>query len=90
LQANICATLNNHVVGYSCLVGGLRPMSGGLARTSANPPSTPMAPSLVTDIASVSKTMTATGILQLLANDGLTIDTKISPYIYSDWKQGPS
>lgn len=90
LQANICATLNNHVVGYSCLVGGLRPMSGGLARTSANPPSTPMAPSLVTDIASVSKTMTATGILQLLANDGLTIDTKISPYIYSDWKQGPN
>jgi Beta-lactamase len=88
LHANICGTLANHVVGYSCLVGGLRPISGGLARTSVNPPSTPMSPSLLTDIASVSKTMTATGILQLLAKDGLTIDTKISPYIYSDWKRG--
>jgi CubicO group peptidase (beta-lactamase class C family) len=49
-----------------------------------------MAPSLVTDIASVSKTMTATGILQLLSANRLTIGTKISPYIYSDWKRGPN
>jgi len=47
-----------------------------------------MSPDLVTDIASVSKTMTAIAILQLLAKNGLTIDTKISPYIYSDWTQG--
>jgi hypothetical protein len=90
LQAKICGTLANHVVGYSCLVGGLRPISGGLARTIVNPPSTPMSPSLLTNIASVSKTMTTIGILQLLAKDGLTIDTKISPYIYSDWQQGPN
>ena len=88
LSANICGTLENHVVGYSCEVGGMRPGFGGLARTSTNPPSTPMTPDLVTDIASVSKTMTATAILQLLAKDGLTIETKISKYIYSDWHQG--
>lgn len=89
LSANICNTLANHVVGYSCLVGGMRPVSGGQARTNANPPSLAMSSDLVTNIASVSKTMTAIAILQLLAKDGLTIDTKISPYIYSDWKQGP-
>jgi beta-lactamase family protein len=88
LAANICNTLANHVVGYSCLVGGMRPISGGLARTNANPPSLAMSSDLVTDIASVSKTMTAVAILQLLARNNLTIDTKISSYIYSDWKQG--
>jgi Beta-lactamase len=88
--SNICGTLANQVVGYSCLVGGLRPVFGGQARTNADPPSTAMAPDLPTDIASVSKTMTATGILQLLAKDGLSIDTKISPYIYPDWTQGPN
>lgn len=88
LSANICGTLANHVVGYSCLVGGMRPGYGGLARTGTNPPSTSMLPSLETDIASVSKTMTATAILQLLHKDGLTVDTKISPYLYSDWTKG--
>jgi hypothetical protein len=87
-SANICGTLANQVVGYSCVVGGMRPRYGGLARTSTNPPNLPMTPDLLTDIASVSKTMTAIAILQLLAKDGLTIDTKISSYIYPDWKQG--
>jgi hypothetical protein len=90
LSANICGTLANHVVGYSCLVGGMRPGFGGQARTSTNAPNLAMTPDLVTDIASVSKTMTATGMLQMLAKAGLTIDTKISPYIYPDWTQGPN
>ena len=63
-------------------------MYGGQARTNANPPALPMTPDLVTDIASVSKTMTATAILQLLAKDGLPITAKISPYVYPDWTQG--
>jgi hypothetical protein len=90
LSANICNALDNQVVGYVCLVGGIRPAFGGLARTSANPPQTSMTPDLVTEIASVSKTMTATAIVQLLANDGLTPDTKIAPYLYTDWKRGPN
>src|SRR5271170_1579394 len=88
LSADICGALANRVVGYSCLVGEMRPLYGGLARTSANPPSLSMTPGLATNIASVSKTMTAIAILQLLAKDGLTIDARISPYIYPDWRQG--
>lgn len=90
LAANICNTLANKVVGYACLVGGVAPVFGGQARTSTDPPSLPMAPDLVTNIASVSKTMTATAILQLLDANGIDIHTKISAYIYPDWSQGPN
>ncbi|HEY6306594.1 MAG TPA: serine hydrolase domain-containing protein [Candidatus Angelobacter sp.] len=90
LSANICNKLANHVVGYSCLVGGMRPVSGGQARTNANSPSLAMSSDLVTNIASVSKTMTAVATLQLLAKDNLTIDTKIAPYLYSNWTKGPN
>jgi hypothetical protein len=88
LEANICNTLANKVVGYSCAVGGLAPSYGGLARTSTNPPVTSMVPSLVTNIASVSKTMTSVAVLQLLTKNKITIDSKISPYLYTDWSQG--
>ena len=87
LATNIVNTLAGNVVGYSLEVGGLAPRYGGLARTATDG-SLAMEPDLVTDLASVSKTLTATGILQLLAKDSLTIDTPISSYIYSDWKQG--
>jgi uncharacterized protein (TIGR03437 family) len=90
LASNICNTLANNVVGYACLVGGIAPIFGGQARTAANPPVLAMAPDLVTNIASVSKTMTATGILQLLAAKGIDIHAKISSYIYPDWAQGPN
>ena len=90
LVANICNKLASKVVGYSCLVGGMPPIYGGQARTSSDPPSLPMSPDLVTNIASVSKTMTATAILQLLGKAGLTVDTKVSPYVYPDWTQGPN
>lgn len=90
LQANICGALSKYSVGYSCQVGGLRPAFGGQARTAADPPATPMAPDLVTNVASVSKTMTAIGIIQLLTKNKLSIDSKIAPYLYSDWKEGPN
>jgi hypothetical protein len=87
LTANICGALANKVVGYSCEVGGMKPQFGGLARTATDG-SLPMTPDLVTNIASVSKTMTATAILQLLAKNNLPITTQIGKYIYPDWKQG--
>jgi len=89
LITNIQNKLNNNVVGYAIEVGGIAPRYGGLARTATDG-SLGMAPDLVTDIASVSKTMTATGVLQLLAKDGLSPDTPISKYIYGDWAQGPN
>jgi hypothetical protein len=88
--ANLRTALADQVVGYSYLVGGMRPVAGGQARTSSNPPGLAMSSDLLTDIASVSKTMTSVGVLQLLARNGLTIDTKISPYLYADWNQGPN
>ena len=88
LLKGICGALKDKVAGYSCEVGGLRPEFGGLARTATDAPSTPMTPDLVTDIASVSKTITATAIMQLLVKNGLTTESKISKYIYPDWHQG--
>jgi len=90
LSAQICAQLENQVVGYVCLVGQMRPVYGGLAQTSTDSPPNGMAmtPDLTTNVASVSKTMTATAVLQLLAKDGLSIDTPIQAYLYSDWARG--
>jgi len=86
---NIQSKLNNNVVGYAIEVGGIAPRYGGLARTATDT-SLAMTPDLVTDIASVSKTMTATGVLQLLSKNNLSVDTPISGYIYGDWVQGPN
>jgi CubicO group peptidase (beta-lactamase class C family) len=75
-------------IGFVCIAGGLPPVYGGMAREATDPPLTPMSPDMVTNIASVSKTITAIAILQLLVTDGLTINNNISPYIYPDWQQG--
>lgn len=89
LQNNICNALAGKVEGYDCLVGSLRPMFGGQARTSVDG-SLAMLPSYTMDIASVSKTMTATAILQLLNDGNIPVDTPIWPFIYYDWTLGPN
>jgi CubicO group peptidase (beta-lactamase class C family) len=88
LRANIVSKLSGNVVGFVVIVGSLPAVSGGQARTSTDPPETAMSPDLPMDIASLSKTLTAVAILQLLANNELPIDTKIWPYIYKDWTLG--
>ena len=87
LEQNICATLASKVVGYACEVGQVRPGYGGQARTATDG-KLDMMPHLVTNIASVTKTITAVAIIKMLASKGLTVDTKISPYIYSEWTKG--
>ena len=101
-EADICANVSNPLmnppkvngvtpapaIGFVCIAGGLPPVYGGLGREATDPPLTPMSPDLVTNIASVSKTITAIAILQLLQKNGLTIHQKISPYLYPDWHQG--
>jgi CubicO group peptidase (beta-lactamase class C family) len=87
LAQNICGTLASKVVGYACEVGQVRPGYGGQARTATDG-ALGMMPHLVTNIASVSKTITAVAIIKMLASKGLTVDTKISPYIYSEWSKG--
>ena len=87
LRDNICSTLSSKVVGYTCEVGAVRPGYGGKARTSVDG-AMDMAPHLDTNIASVSKTITAIAVMKMLAAKNHTVDDKISPFIYSDWTQG--
>lgn len=87
---NIRNYISNRVTGYVLIVGGLSPIAGGFARSQANPPITEMSADLPTNTASLSKTLTAIGVLQSLAKHGLTIDDRISPYLYPDWIQGPN
>jgi hypothetical protein len=85
---NISNALNGKVTGFAAVVGGLFIAQGGQARTSADPPSLAMDPTIPGNIASISKTLTAVAVLQLLAKDGLTIDSNILPYLYTDWHKG--
>jgi Beta-lactamase len=91
--ANIASILDQKVAGYVIIVGNLPPVSGGRAiRHVDAPPDLDMSPDLTMNIASVSKTLTAVAILQLLTKNGLTPDAKIWPYLYYDWrlKAGPN
>ena len=90
LSANITNTLNNKVVGFVAIVGGIPSAFGGQARTAADPPSFAMLPDLQTNLASVSKTLTTVRVLQSLKKHGWTIDKPIASFIYSDWAQGPN
>ena len=87
LAQNICSTVSGKAVGYVCEVGQVRPVFGGQARTTTDG-SLDMVPHLVTNMASVSKTITAVAIIKMLASKGLNVDTKISSYIYSEWSKG--
>jgi hypothetical protein len=87
LSANISSTLNNNVVGYVSIVAGTLAF-GGQARTVNDPPNAAMLPGYPSNVASVSKVLTTVGVLQSLATHNLTIDDKISPYLWSDWQKG--
>jgi len=88
LSSNIRAKLHDNVVGFVSIVGGLPPVFEGQARTSADPPKTAMLPDLPINIASVTKVLTAVVVLQSLGRHHLSLNTKISPYLYKDWKRG--
>jgi hypothetical protein len=69
---------------------GVPPVVGGLAQTSKDSPPNglKMATTLFANVESVSKVLTTIGILKSLTRHNLTLDDKISTYLYSDWKQG--
>jgi hypothetical protein len=85
---NLASALQGRVVGYVYGIGGESWSVGGQARTQADWPFEPMSPKLRSNIASVSKMITAIGVLQSLNRHGLTIDTKIARYLYPDWSRG--
>ena len=83
------------VAGYVVLVGGLPPVVGGKARIApdANSPQA-MSPDLPMNIGSVSKTLTAIAVLQLITADAprikdLTLKTPIANFLYPGWTLGP-
>ena len=90
LAAGIVSALNGNVTGYVVIVGSRPPFYGGMARTSVDPPATPMAPDLLMQTGSVSKTLTAVGVLQELQALGLTINDPVLPYIYKNWVSPPA
>ncbi|MDJ1504782.1 serine hydrolase [Xanthocytophaga agilis] len=86
--------LKGNCVGYQFTIGfkGENKVmrAGGDARLA--PDANPRA-MLITDrytLASVSKNITATALMQLLAAKGLTLDTKLAPYLPAHWKVSAS
>jgi hypothetical protein len=87
---NLYHALDGKVVGYAINVGGFFPYYGGWARTAADPPRARMGGGLRMNVASVSKVLTTIGVLQSMSKHKLTLDDKISPFLYPDWPKGPN
>ncbi|HEY2749668.1 MAG TPA: serine hydrolase, partial [Polyangia bacterium] len=90
---SLSSLLANKVEGYVSIVGAQPPAFGGYARNAADAPSwspggIAMLPDLPTNIASVSKTLTTIGVLRSLARHNISLDSPISPYLWSTWHQG--
>ncbi|MCH8904851.1 MAG: serine hydrolase, partial [Bacteroidetes bacterium] len=90
--ANLEDEVANKCVGYAFAVfaeGDLQGVrSGGFSRTSADLPELKFAPTKRVTVASVSKTITAIGVLQLLEKNSLSITAKIYHQLPSDWSLG--
>jgi hypothetical protein len=92
LSYNLVQILQNNVTGYVVKIGDLPTAAGGLAHTMTDPPQANITENQPMNIASVSKTITAIAIMQLLGKNQLTIDAQIWPFLYPDWNQnrGPN
>jgi hypothetical protein len=89
---NVQDSLNGNAVGYALVISanGLlhHQAAYGKGRTSADPPEKEFSVEDRMNIASVSKTITAVAVLQLLDKNKLTTGAKIAPYLPSDWTLG--
>ncbi|NIP79482.1 MAG: serine hydrolase, partial [Gemmatimonadetes bacterium] len=87
-EQNIRDALDGETVGYAYAISehGQLAASGanGFARTAVDGQLAQSAGKR-TNIASVTKTITAVAVLQLLERRGLTIDSDIDPWIPADW-----
>ncbi|CCH52673.1 LamG domain protein jellyroll fold domain protein [Fibrisoma limi BUZ 3] len=94
LLSGIRQKLDGKCVGYGVVIsyrGGVEfRYDAGLARTATNPPQQDFSVYRRTNLASVSKTLTAVGVVKLLTAKGLSIDTPIGAYLPSDWHRGPN
>jgi CubicO group peptidase (beta-lactamase class C family) len=86
--------INGVAVGYAyrierggALTNGYKAF--GKARTAADPPVTAMSVKAPFNIASVSKTLTAVAVLNLLAAEQVSVKDSIAPYLPPTWQLGP-
>lgn len=91
-EQNIRAALDGQTVGYSYAINmeGQLKRSGdsGFARISIDGQELQSASKRM-NIASITKTITAVAVLQLLERRGLTIDSLIAPWLPPGWVLGP-
>jgi len=92
-EDNIRDAFEDETVGFAYAIarnGLLARADGvGLARTSTDDSEIEQSQHFRMNIASVSKTVTATAVLRLLQMKGLTPDSFVSPYLPPDWEMGP-
>lgn len=60
----------------------------GLARTNADPPNTSQVATKEMNLASISKTITATVLLRLLDERNVSVDSPIAPWLPANWALG--
>ena len=92
-EQNIADALDDRTVGHAFSIAYQGQLyqggeSAGLARTAADAPMTAQSPDKETQVASVSKTITAIVIHRLLEEHGLTPEAFVAPYLPSDWMLG--
>lgn len=91
---NIDNLINKQAVGYAYIImnhGLLMAKNAfGQAHTATDPPTTAMTEDLSSNVASVTKTITAVAVLKLLAAKGVSVTSPIYPYLPSSWTLGPN
>ena len=95
-EQNIISAFDQQSVGYQYAIardGAIARTSTfgetGLARTNADPPNTSQDATKEINIASISKTITATVLLRLLDERNESVDNPIAPWLPSSWPLGP-
>lgn len=97
-EQNLQSALAGETVGhaYSVSMNGTLASTGasGVARTHPDVPdevaSVPQGPAKEMYTASMSKTISAVALLHALREEGISVDSSISPYLPGNWMQEPS
>lgn len=91
-EQNLKSVFDTQTVGwaYALSQGGLlaRSGAGGLARTAADNPSKVQSAQKKMHLASISKMLTATVVLRIMADQGVTPDSAIGPFLPISWDRG--
>ncbi len=94
-ESNLNDAFGQQTVGYQYAIArdGVLARSSvfgttGLARTNANPPNTSQVATKEMNLASISKTLTATVLLRLLEERNVSVDSAIAAWLPANWVLG--